>query len=614
MEAAPAIAVAPPAESDRRRIVLTCGAAATVLLMAVSAALALSGADSQPVLVAVARASMVGVPMAVGLYAWHRGVDERFGVLLIAAGGAWFVTTFAESDDELLYTIGRTAGWLVELLLVYLILSFPTGRLPGRTDRILVASMAVVVVTLYLPRLLLGEDFEVPSPFTSCVENCPSNAFFALDREPGLVDAVMRPVGVLLVLGVMTAVTLRLWSRVRAATPLTRRMLIPVIAVGAARAGVLGIAIVARQVDSTSRALELAAWLLALAVPALALAFLAGLLRWRLFAESALRRLADCLRSLPDAVTLRTAFAEAFDDPTVEIVFPARGSPGAWMDSQGRPVPLPGPGSGRCVSEVRHDGTLVGAIVHDEGLRARPQLVDAGVAMAGIVLDNQRLAAEAEASLREVERSRERIAAGAAQERRRLERDLHDGAQQRLVALRIELGLTEDILRKDPERGLARLRELEEELDEALEELRSLAHGVYPPLLADRGIVEALQGAATRSTLPVSIEARGVGRYRIEVESAVYFCILEALQNVLKHATGARRATIHLDGSTASELRFSVSDDGAGCPEADIPVGAGVTNMRDRLAAVGGELSIASAVGEGTTVRGVAPTAAQTEG
>ena len=613
MEAAPAIAVAPAVEADRSRIVLTCGVAATVLLVAISAALAVSGADSQPALVAVARASIVGVPMAVGLYAWHRGVDERFGLLLIALGVAGFLTSLGESDDELLYTIGRAASWLLEVLLAYTILSFPTGRLTGRTDRVLVASVGVVVLALYLPQLLLAEDFPVPNPFTSCMQNCPSNAFFALDSEPRFVDAVMRPLGVLLVFVVMAAVTLRLWSRVRAATHLTRRMLIPVIAVGAARTALLGIAIVARQLDPDTWAVEAAAWLLGLAVPALALAFLAGLLRWRLFAEAALRRLAECLRTLPDAVTLRTAFAEAFDDPTVEIVFPARGS-GKWMDSKGRPVPLPEPGSGRCVSEVRHGGTLVGAIVYDEGLDARPQLVEAAVAMAGIVLENQRLMVEAEASLHEVERSRERIAAGAALERRRLERDLHDGAQQRLVALRIELGLAEDVLRKDPERGLARLRELEQELDGALEDLRSLAHGVYPPLLADRGLVEALQGAATRSTIPISIDAREVGRYRIEVESAVYFCILEALQNVLKHATGARRAEIRLDGSTPSELRFSVSDDGAGFPEEDIPVGAGLTNMRDRLAAVGGELSIASAVGKGTTVRGVAPTAAQTEG
>ena len=614
MEAVPAILVAPPAEPDRSRIVLTLGAAATVLLVAISAALALSGAESQPELVAIARATIVGVPMAVGLSAWHRGVDERFGVLLIAAGGAWFVTTFAESGDELLYTIGRTAGWLVELLLVYLILSFPTGRLPGRTDRIVVACMAVVLVTLYLPRLLLGADFEVPSPYTSCVESCPANAFFALDREPGFVDAVMRPAGVLLVLGVMTAMTLRLWSRVRAATPLTRRMLIPVIAVGAARAGVLGIAIVARQLDSTSKALEITAWLLALAVPALALAFLAGLWRWRLFAEAALRRLAECLRSSPDAVTLRTAFAEAFDDPTVEIVLPSRGASGGWTDPHGQRVQLPGPGSGRGISEVRDRGTLVAAIVHDEGFRARPELIEAGVAMAGIVLDNQRLAAKAEASLLEVERSRARIAAGAARERRRLERDLHDGAQQRLVALRIELGLAEDILRNDPERGLARLRELEQELDDALDELRSLAHGVYPPLLADQGLVQALQSVATRSTVPVGVEAHEVTRYRIEVESAVYFCILEALQNVLKHAAGAHRVVVVLDGRTRGELRFSVSDDGAGCLDDELHAGDGITNMRDRLAAVGGDLSIASAVGAGTTVSGVAPTAAEPEG
>jgi signal transduction histidine kinase len=586
---------------------LWAGAVATVALTVIAAALALSGDGDHRGLVAVAKASIVGLPMAVGLYAWRRGAEARFGRLLIAAGVAWFVSTLAESGDDLVYTIGRTAGWLVEVLLVYLILAFPSGRLPERTDRVLAAAMGAVVLVLYLPRLLLVEDFEVPSPFTSCVEDCPANAFFPLEREPQFVDAVMRPLGVVLVFAVMTAVTVRLWARTRAASPLTRRMLVPVVAVGATRAGLLGIAIVARQLDSTAKALEVTSWLLALAIPAMALAFLAGLLRWRLFGENALRRLAECVRTMPDAVTLRTAFAEAFHDPTVEIVYPDREPVGGWLDSGGHPVELPEPGGGRGVSEVRDRGNLIAAIVHDEGLGARPELVDAGVAMAGIVLDNQRLAAQAEASLREVERSRARIASGAARERRRLERDLHDGAQQRLVALRIELGLAGDLLRQDPERGLARLEELEQELDEALDELRSLAHGVYPPLLADRGLVDALQVAATRSTLPVDLEARGVARYAVEVETAVYFCVLEALQNVLKHATGARRVAIRLDGSTGNELRFGVEDDGAGCHEDELHAGDGITGMRDRLAAVGGELSVASVPGAGTTVSGVAP-------
>jgi signal transduction histidine kinase len=611
MDAALPVAGGPHAPRDRRPIVLVgCGLAA-LAAAAVASAIAFSSAPDRPVLTALARGLIVAAPVAVGLYARYRSPEQRFGLLLASTGAACLVSTLGEAGDELLYTVGRTAGWLVEFLLVYVLLSFPSGRLPGRTDRLLVGAIGAVVLTLFVPQLVLAEDLDVPSPYTSCVDDCPGNALFLLDREPAFVDAVMRPLGVAILFVVMAAVIVRLHRRMREATPLTRRMLTPVLAAGAARVVFLAVALVGRQVDPTTWAVEAAVWLLAIAVPALALAFLVGLLRWRLFAERALQRLTECLRALPDAVTLRRAFAHAFNDPTIEILFPASGLREGWMDPSGRPAHLPEPESGRSVSEVRDRGSLVAAIVHAEGLGARPELVEAGVAMAGIVLDNQRLAAEAEASIRELRQSRARISAGAVRERRRIERDLHDGAQQRLVALRIELELAENVVRQDPERGVERLRELERELDEALEDLRSLAHGVYPPLLADRGLTEALRAVAARSTIPVALEARDVARYQPEVESAAYFCVLEALQNVLKHAAGARRIEVRLDGGTRDELRFSVRDDGAGTPDGCVRPGAGITNMQDRLAALGGDASVTSTSGVGTVVRGRVPIPAQ---
>jgi signal transduction histidine kinase len=299
--------------------------------------------------------------------------------------------------------------------------------------------------------------------------------------------------------------------------------------------------------------------------------------------------------------------AETFEDPPLEIVFPSRDNDDAWIDCRGQPVKLPEPGSGRSVRRVQTSAGVIAALVHDEALDARPEFVDAAVGIAGVVLDNHRLAAEAASSLREVRRSRARIATSAMRERRRIERDLHDGAQQRLVALRIELELAENLVRQDSERGAALLRGLEGEVEEALDELRALAHGVYPPLLADRGLPEALRAVGARSTIKVELHAREVGRYPPEIESAVYFCVLEALQNALKHADGARSAVITLDGSY-SELRFSVRDDGAGTPDGTVRAGAGITNMRDRLAAIGGDVEVRSMPGHGMEVRGRAPT------
>jgi signal transduction histidine kinase len=609
MELAVSLEHPAPVHRYRRQVLLAVCALAALAATAMSAHLGASSASSHPELVALARALIVGVPIAAGLYTWGRHGRERFGVLLVGVGAGLFLTTLAESDDDLLYTFGRAAGWLVEVLVVYVILSFPTGRLPEHKDRLLVGAMGLVVLTMFFPRLALMDDFEVPSPYTSCTHDCPSNAFFVLADEPAFAEAVMRPLGAFLVVAVMVAVLLRLRERMRDATPLARRMFAPVLALGAARVGLLAVGFPARQANPTGRAVEVISWLIAFAVPAIALAFLLGILRWRLFAGRALKRLAECLRSMPDAATLRRAFAEAFNDPTVQIAFP---SGNGWMDCWGRPTTLPVPGEGHSVNEVRRDGSVVAAVVQDDALKADPELVGAGIAMAGVVLENQRLAAEAEVAMREVRHSRARIAASADQERRRIERDLHDGAQQRLVALRIELELAEETVRRDPEEGIGRLHRLEHDVDEALEDLRSLAHGVYPPLLADRGLAEALRAAAMRSPIHVEVDVREVGRYPPEVEGAVYFCVLEALQNALKHATGARRVVVRLDGGTNAELRFSVRDDGAGAPGGAIDPGAGLTNMRDRLAAVGGALQITSAPGMGTTLRGRVPTSAPT--
>jgi signal transduction histidine kinase len=596
-----------PARQDARRVVLAASAIATLAAMVTTVEITVAGPADHPAVVASLRALVVGVPIAVGLSAWYQDSDRRLGLLLVLTGGAWFVTTLAESGDVLAYTVGRTAGWVVGVLLVYLILAFPTGRVPAKVDRILVGAMGLVTLVLFIPQLAVAEDFLVPSPYTSCIRDCPDNAFFLLDREPGFVNGIMRPLGGALVLALTVAIVVRVARRMADATPLTRRTLSPMLGVATAMVAVIVIASAAHLFGSP-RSAQVATWLLALAVPAIALSFLAVMVRWRLFAASALQRLARCLGAMPDAATLQLGFAEAFSDPSIGIVFPAKAPHDGWMDAWGRPISLPEPDSGRSVSEVRHDGAVVAAVVHDAGLDARPQLLEAGVSMARVVLDNQRLTAEAQASMRELRGSRARISASAERERRRIERDLHDGAQQRLVALRIELELAEELVREDPERGAARIHELEHDVDEALEELRALAHGVYPPMLADRGLVEALRSVATRSTIAVELDAHSVDRYPPEVESAVYFCVLEAIQNVHKHARAARRIVVRLDGVSRGELRFSVRDDGPGT--AVLSAGSGITNMRDRLAAVGGSAWVTSTPGVGTVVRGRLPTTA----
>ena len=589
---------------DRRMVGLTVCA---VIAIAGAAAITADGVDSNPALAAAARALIVGVPLLAGLATWHRRSDERFSLLLIATGAALFVATLAESDDSLAYTVGRTTGWFVEVLLVYLILAYPTGRLSSATDRALVGAMGAIVLTLFLPRLLLAEDFAVPNPYTSCTDDCPANALFLFDSEPGVVDAFLKPAGTFFVLAVSAAVLLRLWQRREEATPLARRMLTPVLAVGAARVALLGFGFVIRDADASSITVEVTAWLLAFAVPAIVVAFLIGRVRWRVFTGDALRRLGGSLHSAHDAPALRRALAQAFDDPRIQIAFPA-GEGRGWLDSWGEPVERPRRDSGRVLTEVRSGNRVIAGVVHDEALAATPDAIDAALAVAGVAVENQRLTVEATAVRRQQRESSARIAAGVERERRRIERDLHDGAQQRLVALRIELELAEDLVQTDPAECVRALQRLEQEVDTALEEVRTLAHGVYPPLLADVGLTEALRSVATRTPMSVEVDAYSVGRYPPEVESAVYFCVLEAIQNILKHAERARRVLVRLDGDTEAALRFSVRDDGAGTPDGTIRAGNGLTNMRDRVAALGGDIQITTIPHVGTTVSGSVPT------
>jgi signal transduction histidine kinase len=191
-------------------------------------------------------------------------------------------------------------------------------------------------------------------------------------------------------------------------------------------------------------------------------------------------------------------------------------------------------------------------------------------------------------------------------ERRRIERNLHDGAQQHLVALSVKLRLVEQLAERDPERARSLMDQLQGDVKSAIEELRSLAHGIYPPLLSSSGLGEAMAAACRRAPLAASVEADGVRRHSPEIEAAVYFCCLEALQNAAKYAGEGASARVHI-WEEAGGLLFEVSDDGAGFEAGRQVEGAGLTNMRDRLGAVGGTLRVESDGGNGTRISGVVP-------
>ena len=419
---------------------------------------------------------------------------------------------------------------------------------------------SLVLVVLYLPTALLTDGFPTPTAYSSCDAGCPANAF-QLGSEPAFVGDVMLPLREVLTMLLFLAVTVRLGQRVSRATPLMRLTLLPVLLVAGMRLAVLALALGIRRVDPGSPVVDGLVWVIALAVPAMAVAFLVGLLQRRLYAAGALEQLSGTARGALDRDELQAVLAEAVSDPTLRGPL-LEGGPPAWIDEQGRTFEPPGMDSGRCVTEIREDGRLVAGLVHDDVLDDQVDFLRAVGAYALTALENRRLTAQVESSLREVRDSRTRIQASGDLERRRIERDLHDGAQQRLVALGIQLELTEELIRRDRERGFEKLHALGDEVEQTLEEIQALGRGVYPSLLADRGLAEALRAAALRLPVATTVNPDGVGRYPAEVENAVYFCCLEAMQNASKHAPDAQMVTVSLGEDDG--LVFEVRDDGGG--------------------------------------------------
>jgi PAS domain S-box-containing protein len=577
--------------------------AAGVALSSAAAWVTATGAGPAPHgFSATLHALVIAAPIAAGLYAVYVHPSGRFGWQLVLAGVLWSPTMLAESPDSVLYSIGRAWVFLAELLLIYLVLAFPSGRLAGGWDRLLFRA-GVVVAALYLPLTLLG-GFPEPTPWASCGTDCPPNAFMLPSSEPGVVDAALLPITQVASLLLFVGVALRLFNRLTSGSSLMRLELVPVLAAATFRMAATAAFLLARGANPDSGLTDVIGGIALLATPAVSAGFLIGFVRSRARAARALSNLSGTL-GRPTAQQLQDVIAEAVDDPSLEVVYRTSGDPAEWVDDTGRPVPLPEGSTARAATEIRAAGVPVAALIHDAALVDAPVMTEVARGFAQMALQNQRLETELRSSLRELQASRSRIIGAADEERRRIERDLHDGAQQRLLALTIELELAGELVQTDPAEGAARLRKLVNDANDVMAEIRSLAHGLYPSLLVEGGLVAALSEAASACSLPTTLTTRNLGRYAPEIEGAVYFCCLEALQNAAKHAEGAGSARIEVweeDG-----VHFEVLDDGGGLSADYASHGAGLTNMRDRVGAMGGTLAVESNSGRGTRVIGAVP-------
>ena len=515
-----------------------------------------------------------------GVIAWWRRPRSRLGPLMIAGGIGTSLAALQFSSPDLLYSFGAALDILPAALFLHVFLAFPDGRLRSTFERTLVVATYVAALGLQIVRMSLG-----------AFDNS-----FKFRGSPELALAIARveflTVSALLVVGVGVL----LLTRRKSYRPRRRALshLIDVFALGLLLAALL-------FTDAVFHGpwlivVQRATWIVVGLAP---FVFLLALLDAKL-ARSAVGDLIIELQSGLPPRTLQDALRRALRDPTLELSYWIEGY-GAYVDLAGRPADVR-ESAERSTTLIERDGSHIAALVHDRALDDEPELLDAVSAAAAIALDNGRLQAELAARLEEVKESRVRVIEAGQKERQRLERDLHDGAQQRLVALSLQLKLLGRSLDQDPA-ARRQLEEAQQEVGRSLEELRDLARGIHPAVLTNHGLEVALEQVVARAPLPVRVEVDLPVRPSEPAEVAAYFVVTESLANIGKHAQ-ATRAQVTV-GRTGDVLAVEIADDGVG--GVDTERGSGIRGLADRVEALGGRLRIWSAPGDGTRVRAEIP-------
>ncbi len=520
--------------------------------------------------------------IAAGVVAWSRRPDYRIGQWMIATGFLWLLSALAAGNTAGFFTVGNEVDTLAKAAFVNVLLGFPDGRLHRWPER------AVATITwLDVTGAQLAVLMFTPSP----------RNLIQVGMHPQLAQdlhSAQRWTAVALVAVALALVARRL----RSASPPLRRALVPVLA-----SGTLVLVLVAASVVANESGWPAAEQIVLAQIAAYGLvpyAFLAGLFRSRLARAS----VADLVLQLGDPVapgTLRDSLARALGDTSLQVAYWLPESD-SYADATGQPVALPPDGGERAVTTVERSGAPVAALIHDPGLREDPELLHAVGAAAGLALENERLQAELRAKLQELHASRARIVQAGDSERRRLERNLHDGAQQRLLALSFSLGLAETQPPDGSPEAAKLARDAKREVVQAIEELRELARGIHPTILTDRGLGVALQTVAARSPVPVTLSV-DPDRLPEPIETAAYYLVCEAIANATKHSK-ASRVSVWV-ARRNGRVVIEVSDDGVG--GATGREGSGLRGLVDRVEALDGTLFVTSPAGAGTTIRGEIP-------
>jgi signal transduction histidine kinase len=572
--------------------------AAAVAMAAVMVALVVSSNHEDARTLTAILGPFIGLSLcATGIYAWLRRPHNRFGALMTAVGFAWFLSGMTEANDAGVYTLGVYLAPLWLVFVGHMLLAFPSGRVETTQARTLLAIAYLDVLFVQLPFFLLGGRIDGP-------DNAPRNAWAVADDVQGaaILGKLAQLIGVLMI----AWLAVQLLQKRRAASPPQRRAMAPVLWTGVLLMVALGVSTFGELVGDSYSVATGPTLVSLIAVAALPWAFVIGLVRTRYSRVGAVGDLVERLNAQGiEGESLRDALADALGDRSLTLAYWSRGSE-RYVDAHGQPVELPPPDSRvRAVTEIEREGLPVAAIVHDAVVLDEPGLVRAAGAAAALVLENERLEAELKARVAELHASRAKVIEAGMAERRALERNLHDGAQQRLVALSLQLGLARSKLRLEPEAAERILDGARVELASALEELRELARGIHPAILTDRGLHAALEALAGRAPVPVDIEVLPVDRLPMSVEAVAYFVVAESLTNVAKYANAERASVRVLRENGYAVIEIEDNGVGGATPEG----GTGLRGLADRLAALDGRLEIDSTLGIGTTVRARIPCA-----
>ena len=557
-------------------LALAAGVASLSVVQAASTVVVTSYASSSRAAAAIDLTAGLSL-LAAGAVTYERRPRNSVGPLAAVAGIAWLASDWVgwAEGPSLARSVAMVAAPFLLALVVHLALAFPSGRIAGRGAR------ALVVAAYATAAVWAGGQAVAGDPFLDryCWRNCTDNAFL-VHADQQVVDTLRR--GWLwssIVLGVAFA-ALSIWrlARSSAAARATRwRVAVPAVVVAGTEVAYAGLLL--RTPAESPRDPTFATMFVvrALALTGLALGLVAALIRSERTSR-AVARLAGALGEAPPPGSLQEALRRSLGDDRLEVAY--------WLpsverhvDGTGRPV-VPRPDRDQTSAAIVRDDRLVAVVVHDRSLDAARDLVAEIGAAARMAVDNERLRAEALALMAELRASRARVVTAADTTRRRLERDLHDGAQQRLLAVSYELRLAQAAALEDGDASLAgMLASASDDAKRALAELRELAHGIFPAVLGEVGLGAALSTLADRAPVPVEVVATIDGRFRPSVESAAYAVVSSAVDEAARAAATHAEVSLTLDHG---RLVIEVSPAGEGCER----------RLGDRVGALGGSLHV----------------------